>query len=235
MIYYIYIFMLQYYLNNMLGGSIIIDIIWIITILCAIGVIVSHNAVVSVVFLLGVYVLISIYLYYIGLGIIGLLYLMVYVGAITVLFLFILSLLDLGESELKRASLIPDVLPIIISLFLLVNIFIYSNSFYLLSSDNLGYLILFLISFFNLINYNNSIDNILSNSSNYLLNNDINLGYVTINNWFNINPITEFKIIGELLYTDYSSLFIVLGFTLLLSVIGAIVLLHQLQDSSSAS
>lgn len=219
--------MFQYYLFNYINNSLIIDFLWLFIILSSIGVILSHNAVVSVVYLLSVYILISIYLYFIGLSVIGLLYLMVYVGAITVLFLFVLSLLDLGESELKRASFIPDILSLIFSIFLIFNIFVYSNLSLILSSDNLNYFFFLFLSFFNydLINF--------FNTEGYLFNSNINISYFTIDNWFNINPITEFKIIGELLYTDFSFLFIILGLMLLFSVISAIVLLFQLQDSDN--
>jgi NADH-ubiquinone oxidoreductase chain 6 len=59
-----------------------LDIISLLSILCGILVIVTKNPIVSVLFLIGLFINISVYLIMIGLEFIGLAYLVVYVGAI---------------------------------------------------------------------------------------------------------------------------------------------------------
>src|SRR5450432_3311408 len=78
----------------------IIDILSIISVLCGIFVIVSKNPIVSVLFLIGLFLSISSYLIIIGISFIGLSYLLVYVGAVSILFLFILMLINIRVSEL---------------------------------------------------------------------------------------------------------------------------------------
>lgn len=60
-----------------------LDLLYIIAILLGILVIISKNPIVSVLFLIGLFLCISAYLILIGLNFIGLSYLLVYVGAVT--------------------------------------------------------------------------------------------------------------------------------------------------------
>jgi NADH-ubiquinone oxidoreductase chain 6 len=69
-------------------------------ILCGILVIISKNPIVSVLFLIGLFSSIASYLIVLGLNFIGLSYLLVYVGAVSILFLFILMLINVRVSEL---------------------------------------------------------------------------------------------------------------------------------------
>src|SRR3954469_16535378 len=78
----------------------ILDVISLIAILCGILVIISKNPVVSVLFLIGLFLSIASYLMILGLNFIGLSYLLVYVGAVSILFLFILMLINVRISEL---------------------------------------------------------------------------------------------------------------------------------------
>jgi NADH-ubiquinone oxidoreductase chain 6 len=78
----------------------ILDIISLAAILCGILVIISKNPVVSVLFLIGLFLSIASYLMILGLNFIGLSYLLVYVGAVSILFLFILMLINVRISEL---------------------------------------------------------------------------------------------------------------------------------------
>lgn len=71
-----------------------------ISIYFGIKTITSKNPIVSILFLIGLFFFISLYLIYIGLGFIGLSYLLVYIGAISILFLFILMLINIRTSEL---------------------------------------------------------------------------------------------------------------------------------------
>jgi NADH-ubiquinone oxidoreductase chain 6 len=78
----------------------ILDILSLVVILCGILVIISKNPIVSVLFLIGLFLSIASYLIILGLNFIGLAYLLVYVGAVTILFLFILMLINVRISEL---------------------------------------------------------------------------------------------------------------------------------------
>ena len=78
----------------------ITDIIIVISILSGIFIIISKNPIVSVLFLILLFSSISCYLIIIGIKFIGLSYLLVYVGAVSILFLFILMLINIRVSEL---------------------------------------------------------------------------------------------------------------------------------------
>lgn len=94
-----YIFLLK---ENIINGFNIVtlDIITVIAILCGVFVIVSKNPIVSVLFLIGLFLSISVYLMLLGFNFIGLSYLLVYVGAVSILFLFILMLINIRISEI---------------------------------------------------------------------------------------------------------------------------------------
>jgi NADH-ubiquinone oxidoreductase chain 6 len=81
-----------------------LDYISLVAILCGIFVIISKNPIVSVLFLIGLFLSISSYLIMLGINFIGLSYLLVYVGAVSILFLFILMLINVRISELLSDS-----------------------------------------------------------------------------------------------------------------------------------
>src|SRR6267154_2098125 len=95
----------------------ILDIIAIIAIVSGIFVIISKNPIVSVLFLIGLFLSISSYLIILGINFIGLSYLLVYVGAVSILFLFILMLINVRISELlsNTSNSIPLAIIIVIS------------------------------------------------------------------------------------------------------------------------
>src|ERR1035437_7622442 len=78
----------------------ILDIFAIIAVLSGILIIISKNPILSVLFLIGLFLSIACYLMTLGLNFIGLAYLLVYVGAVSILFLFILMLINVRISEL---------------------------------------------------------------------------------------------------------------------------------------
>ena len=94
-----------------------LDILSILAILCGILVITSKNPIVSVLFLIGLFLSIASYLMILGLNFIGLSYLLVYVGAVSILFLFILMLINVRISELlsNTSNSIPLAILIAIS------------------------------------------------------------------------------------------------------------------------
>ncbi len=79
-------------------------------------VIISKNPIISVLFLIGLFLSISTYLILLGINFIGLSYLLVYVGAVSILFLFILMLINIRISELISNTSNSVPLAIIISI-----------------------------------------------------------------------------------------------------------------------
>jgi NADH-ubiquinone oxidoreductase chain 6 len=94
-----------------------LDILSIIAILFSISVIISKNPILSVLFLIGLFLSISCYLILSGLNFIGLSYLLVYIGAVSILFLFILMLINVRVSELLIDSINSLPLAILVSIF----------------------------------------------------------------------------------------------------------------------
>jgi NADH-ubiquinone oxidoreductase chain 6 len=78
-----------------------VDIIYLVSILLGILTISSRNPVVSVLFLIGLFVNVAGLLILVGYNFIGLAYILVYVGAVSILFLFILMLINIRISELQ--------------------------------------------------------------------------------------------------------------------------------------
>src|SRR4051812_40138356 len=91
-----------------------LNILIAISIIGGVLVITSTNPIVSIFFLILVFACISLYLISIGLTFIGLAYLLVYIGAVSILFLFILMLINIRASELQNNSITSIPLAIII-------------------------------------------------------------------------------------------------------------------------
>jgi NADH-ubiquinone oxidoreductase chain 6 len=83
------------------GYSVVfLDLLMAISLLAGIFTIISKNPIVSVLHLILLFSSISVYLILIGIKFIGISYLLVYVGAVSILFLFILMLINIRVSEL---------------------------------------------------------------------------------------------------------------------------------------
>src|SRR6185437_8689591 len=91
-----------YVISDVFNGYSIsfLDIIAIISMFSGIFIIITKNPIVSVLHLLVLFSSISCYLIFLGAKFIGLSYLLVYVGAVSILFLFILMLINIRVSEL---------------------------------------------------------------------------------------------------------------------------------------
>ena len=82
----------------------VLNFIYLIAFISAVFVIVSKNPIISVLFLIALFLSIASYLMLIGLEFLGLAYLLVYVGAVSILFLFILMLINIRISELSSET-----------------------------------------------------------------------------------------------------------------------------------
>jgi len=78
----------------------LIDLLGFLAVLSSILVITSQNPVISVLFLISVFINAAGYLILIGLGFIAVSYLIVYIGAIAILFLFVIMILNIKIVEI---------------------------------------------------------------------------------------------------------------------------------------
>jgi NADH-ubiquinone oxidoreductase chain 6 len=111
----------------------LIDIIYLSSILFGILTIINKNPIISVLFLIGLFMNISSLLIIIGFTFIGLSYILVYVGAISILFLFILMLINIRISELSDETNndIPLAILIVMLFFYIIRQILPSNIIYL--------------------------------------------------------------------------------------------------------
>jgi len=205
------LFILNETFTNGLSYS-VVDFISLVSILCGIFVIISKNPIVSVLFLIGLFLNIAGYLMMLGMNFIGLSYLLVYVGAVSILFLFILMLINVRISELTSDS--SNSIPLAIFIGIFFNMTLYN----LLPSN---------ISFPNTLH----LDLINGNNMIYPVNKSFNLSYsndlsfVTSQIWDGVLAETShITSIGNVIYTSYPIWLILTSLILLLAMVGAIVI-----------
>jgi NADH-ubiquinone oxidoreductase chain 6 len=195
----------------------ILDIISVLAVISGISVIISKNPIVSVLHLIALFAYVSFYLIIIGLNFIGLSYLIVYIGAVSILFLFILMLINIRTSELQSNT--SNSIPLTIIIGIVISYFLFQMLPY-------GILI---SSHLNDSNLNENLytiqvargqDNING------LNTDKNdLFFITSKIWDgNLAESNHITAIGNIMYTNYSLWLIIASFILLLAMVGAIVI-----------
>src|SRR3954468_24288965 len=117
----------------------ILDIISVLAVISGICVIISKNPIVSVLHLIALFAYVSFYLIIIGLNFIGLSYLIVYIGAVSILFLFILMLINIRTSELQSNT--SNSIPLTIIIGIILSYFLFEvlpyNSILLNNNSNL--------------------------------------------------------------------------------------------------
>ena len=207
----------ELFTNGYLTGS--LDIISLLALLCGISIIINKNPIVSVIFLIGLFASISTYLILLGLTFIGLSYLIVYIGAVSILFLFILMLINIRTSELQSNN--KNSIPLGLFITILFNITLFQLLPYYMAILN---------------NYNNKLNNILYylplNKYNDTINfinksldvNNINVMFVSSSNWDgNMAETSHISAIGNILYTSYNMWIFIASLILLLAMVGAII------------
>ena len=180
----------------------ILYILAVLSIISGIMIVITKNPIVSVLYLISLFGNISLYLIFIGIVFIGLSYLLVYVGAVSILFLFILMLINIRVSELisDTNNNIPLAFMTIISFFIPINDI-------LPTSDN------------KLDKYE-----IIDKS-------DTQIFYVSSNNWDNsMVDITDITSIGNVMYTTHFIWLIITSIILLLAMVGSIVITIKQKD-----
>jgi NADH-ubiquinone oxidoreductase chain 6 len=216
---------------NQLMNNFLLDLLSFGAILSSILVITSKNPVVAVVFLISLFINTAGYLILIGIGFIGISYIIIYIGAITVLFLFIimminirlLDLLEIGNEYTKNFPLA----------ILIGTLFVYEIYNVLpFTSNNIFILNLPL----NLLNYFNNLLSFAFGSANDIILSNVEGIYaglepvvpgVTFNSLnidFNLNEFIQIEVLGQGIYT-YGSIWLLLtSIILLLAMLSALYL-----------
>ena len=189
-------------INDLYNGSSLafLDLLSFISILSGISIIITKNPIISVLFLILLFSTVACYLILIGVVFIGISYLLVYVGAVSILFLFILMLINIRVSELRSETHNNKPLAIIITfMFVVLFTFVLPNN-----SNTLKQEIYSLMQ--NIFNVNN-------------------LEYVSSRNWDgSLVDNIDITSIGNVIYTSYSIWLLITSIILLLAMVGAIII-----------
>jgi len=192
-------------IDNYLNGykAQLLELISSISLISGIFVIISKNPIISVLFLIGLFLCISTYLMLLGMTFIGIAYLLVYIGAVSILFLFILMLINVRISELQGNT--NNSLPLAIIIGTSLYYFLYKTLPFT-DLDITGERILSLKS---LNNYDES---------------DVS-SYVTSNTWDTLLvDVSHIISIGNVIYTNYFIWIIIASIILLLAMVGTIII-----------
>jgi len=193
---------------------VLINILSFTTIISSVLVITSKNPVISVVYLISVFVNAVGYLILSGIGFLGLSYIIVYVGAITVLFLFVIMMINISLTDIidtgKQYTKNLPLAFVVGSLFLFEMFNILPFSFNNLSGLNL---IFDTITNFNLFILNNNKLNFVNNIHTTYQSNFADTTFISF---------SQIEAVGQLIYTYAAILLIICSIILLLSMIAPI-------------
>jgi NADH-ubiquinone oxidoreductase chain 6 len=195
--------------------NILIDILAFGTLLSSILVITSKNPVIAVLFLIAAFCNAAGYLILLGIGFIGISYIIVYCGAITVLFLFVIMMLNIKLTDiLETGSQYTKNIPLALAI---GSLFFYE-------------LFTIMPFTFNNVSALSYLLDLLTSLNGLLLNSDVS----TINNIFiTFNPniadtiftnFLQIEAIGQTLYTIEGIFLIILSIILLLAMIAPILI-----------
>ena len=200
----------------------LLDLLALGAIISSVLVITSKNPVISVLFLISVFVQAAGYLILLGVGFIGISYIIVYIGAITVLFLFVImminiklvDILEVGSEYTKNLPLALTVGGIFIyELFTIIPFTIKNISFFSLPLDFLNSINLNLMqtSLSPVINVNTSFHSVIADS--------------------NFTDFLQVEILGQGLYT-YGAFWLILSSVILLLAMIAPIILSRFTTNS---
>jgi NADH-ubiquinone oxidoreductase chain 6 len=195
--------------------NIFIDILAFGTILSSILVITSKNPVIAVIYLIAAFCNAAGYLLLLGIGFIGISYIIVYCGAITVLFLFVIMMLNIKIKDiLETGSQYTKNIPLAL---IIGSLFVYE--LFNILPFTLNDISAFSILLGSLTNLNRSLLNSDIPSINAVFNIfDPNIADIAF-----INSL-QIEAIGQALYTSEGIFLIILSIVLLLSMIAPILI-----------
>lgn len=202
-------------------SPVILNLIFLASIFCAIFVVISKNPIVSILFLIGLFLNIAGYLMMLGVNFIGLSYLLVYVGAVSILFLFIMMLINVRISELTTENSNSYPLAILIGIFFNITVYqiIPSNK----KKEGLS-LVHDLHKNLSDLADEKSIAYPISEVVN-ISDHDGDASFVTSQIWDGaLSETSHITSIGNVLYTAYPIWLIMTSIILLLAMVGAIVI-----------
>lgn len=192
-------------------NNILLDLLTFTSVLSAIFVITARSPVVAVLFLIAVFINLAGYLILIGINFIALAYIMVYIGAIAILFLFVIMMLNIRLVEIhETGNNYSKNIPLTLIVASILSYEILHNS---ITSrlDNI-YLITDLFDLFNFWTSG------INTSGNF-----VNAGFNTIYNNIFVNY-EQIQAVGAIMYSSYALYLILCSFILLLAMIGPIII-----------
>lgn len=197
-----------------------LDVISVMALSCGIAIIINKNPIISIIFLIGLFGNISIYLILLGLTFIGLSYLIVYIGAVSILFLFILMLINIRTSELQSNN--KNSIPLALFITLLSNFtFFQLLPYYMAILNNYNSKLNTIIYY---LPWNRYID-IVNFINRYINIDNANVMFVSSKSWDgNMAETSHISAIGNILYTSHNMWIFMASFILLLSMVGAIII-----------
>lgn len=188
-------------------------------VLCGVLVITSKNPVISVLFLIAVFLNAAAYLVLLGIGFIGVSYLIVYVGAIAILFLFVVMMLNIQLTEITSVGReYTKNLPLgflVGSLFLFELLSVSPNT----TNANDIFLGLF-----------NSVNGFVLGVNNQMMNSNVHARFRAPSADNRFTGFLQMEAIGQTLYTNGSSWLLISSLILLLAMIGPITLCLRSSD-----
>nr|YP_009546709.1 NADH dehydrogenase subunit 6 [Heterodermia speciosa]AYP35449.1 NADH dehydrogenase subunit 6 [Heterodermia speciosa] len=198
--------------------ALFLDLISIVSVMSGILVIISKNPIVSVLFLIALFLGIACYLIILGISFIGLSYLLVYVGAVSILFLFILMLINIRLSEMRSNT--SNTIPLAFFIGISFIYPVYQLLPYNLTVLNINDLLLHIFFFSH--NNNNNTDYFGDSTS---------VIFVTSMLWDgSLSETTHITSLGNVMYTSYSIWLIITSAILLLAMVGAIIITIKQND-----
>lgn len=107
----------------------------------SIGMITSHNPIYSILFMVNILVLIALNLILLDIAYLGLIFIMIYVGAIIILFLFVVMMIPLKKVAHRNTTYLAISFYFLLFLFYLLVKYInkytlFANNYFMLSTDN---------------------------------------------------------------------------------------------------
>src|ERR1700760_2189925 len=200
-------------------NNFLLDVLAAGAILSGILVITSKNPVIAVLFLISAFVNAAGYLLLLGVGFIGISYIIIYVGAIAVLFLFVIMMINIKLTDiLETGTQYTKNLPLaisIVSLFIFIIFTIIPFNF-----NNVPALSILLDK----MTYLNSILSSSNAVSINLINSIVNNNFVTSLSDVIITDFQQIEVLGHGLYTYGAVLLITLSVILLLAMYATIVI-----------
>jgi NADH-ubiquinone oxidoreductase chain 6 len=208
--------------------TILINIIAFATLLSGVFSITSKNPVISVTFLIGTFVLSAGYLILIGINFVGISYIIVYVGAIAVLFLFVIMMINIKLTDiLETGSQYTKTLPLALAVGYLFIFIIFSIIKF--NFNNVPFLSIFLdkITSLNLLFSAEQSSSIIKID---LINSIVNNFYYSSSSDSLITIFQQIEALGHNLYTYGAVLLITLSVILLLAMFATIVISRSNND-----